>query len=213
MHQDKANNLRTSYDRVAEEYSRRIFDELTHKPLDRQLLDRFASKVEGLGPVCDLGCGPGHVARYLHQRRVNVFGIDISEGMLKQARKLNPDIKFQQGDMLKLDIEAESWGAIVAFYSIINIPREYALTALREMNRALRSGGVLLLAFHSGDETIHMQEWWGEEVSIDFNFFRPEEVEGYLKEAGFSVEEIIEREPYEDVEYPSRRVYIVGRKG
>jgi ubiquinone/menaquinone biosynthesis C-methylase UbiE len=139
--------------------------------------------------------------------------MDISSGMVEQARKLNPGIKFQQGDMLKLDIENEAWGAIVAFYSIINIPRDEVLTALRELYRVLRSGGLLLLAFHLGEETIHMEEWRGEEVSVDFNFFRLEEVEGYLKKASFVVEEVIEREPYEGVEYPSRRAYIIGRKG
>ncbi|HVM61780.1 MAG TPA: hypothetical protein VMV72_13040 [Verrucomicrobiae bacterium] len=40
-------DFRTSYDQVADEYARRIFDELQHKPLDRQLLDRFAASVRG----------------------------------------------------------------------------------------------------------------------------------------------------------------------
>jgi hypothetical protein len=38
-------DYRTSYDRVAAEYVRRIADELQHKPFDRQLLDRFAVSV------------------------------------------------------------------------------------------------------------------------------------------------------------------------
>jgi trans-aconitate methyltransferase len=124
MDSEKMDKLQTSYDSVAEEYSRTFSDELTHKPLDCQLLDRFASSVQGLGPVCDLGCGPGHIARYLHDRQVNVFGMDISTGMVEQARRLNPGIEFQQGDMRGLEIEGESWGAIVAFYSVINIARE-----------------------------------------------------------------------------------------
>jgi ubiquinone/menaquinone biosynthesis C-methylase UbiE len=213
MDQEKSNKLRASYDRVAQEYSRRLFDELNHKPLDCLLLNRFAGSVKGLGPVCDLGCGPGHVARYLRERHVSVFGIDISSGMVEQARKLNPDIEFQQGNMLRLDIEGEAWGAIVAFYSIINIARDEAATALTEMNRVLRPGGLLLLAFHVGEETIHMDEWWGEKVSVEFNFYRVEEMEGRLKEAGFVVEEVIERGPYEGVEYASNRAYIFARKG
>ena len=59
-------DIQDSYDRVAAEYIKRISGELKHKPLDRQLLDRFAARVQGFGTVCDLGCGPGHVARYLH---------------------------------------------------------------------------------------------------------------------------------------------------
>ncbi len=72
------NELRDSYDQVAEEYVARIFHELEQKPLDRQLLDRFAAEVRDLGPACDMGCGPGHIAQYLHNRRVNVLGIEAS---------------------------------------------------------------------------------------------------------------------------------------
>jgi hypothetical protein len=43
-------DTQTSYDRVADEYVRRIFDELQRKPLDRQLLDRFAASVRHVGP-------------------------------------------------------------------------------------------------------------------------------------------------------------------
>jgi hypothetical protein len=50
--------IRESYDRLADEYARRIFNELQHKPLDRQLLNRFAAEMAGRGEVCDMGCGP-----------------------------------------------------------------------------------------------------------------------------------------------------------
>jgi SAM-dependent methyltransferase len=201
-----------SYDRVAAEYALRIFGELEHKPLDRQLLDRFAERVQRLGPVCDLGCGPGHVARYLHDRGVQVTGLDLSAEMVEQARRLNPGIEFRRGNMLSLDLEDGAWGGIAAFYSIIHVPRTEIAIALAEMKRVLRPGGVLLLAFHVGDETVHLDEWWGQPVSLDFRFFRPEEMADSLRRAGFEVEEIVEREPYPDVEHPSRRAYIFARK-
>src|SRR5437879_10018498 len=94
----KFSDCQSSYDRIAEEYANRISGELDHKPLDRMLLDEFAARFKGAGRVCDLGCGPGHVARYLHDRGVDIFGIDLSPGMLDQARKLNPAIEFRQGD-------------------------------------------------------------------------------------------------------------------
>jgi SAM-dependent methyltransferase len=206
------NDVEVSYDRVAGEYARRIFGELEHKPLDRQLLDRFAARVQGLGPVGDLGCGPGHVARYLHERGVRVTGIDLSAVMVEQARRLNPGIEFRHGDMLSLDVGDRAWGGLVAFYSIIHVPRPEIADALAEMKRVLRPGGLLLLAFHVGDETVHLDEWWGQPVSVRFLFFRAEEVADFLRAAGFEVEETIEREPYPDVEHQSRRAYIFARK-
>jgi SAM-dependent methyltransferase len=206
------NDVEISYDRVAAEYALRIFGELEHKPLDRQLLDRFASRVPDLGFVCDLGCGPGHVARYLHERGVRVMGLDLSAEMVGQARRRNPGIEFRQGDMLSPDIEDGAWDGVVAFYSIIHVPRTKIAVALAEMKRGLRPGGLLLLAFHTGDETVHLDEWWGHPVSLDFHFFRTEEIADALRVAGFEVEEIVEREPYPDVEHQSRRCYIFARK-
>jgi hypothetical protein len=55
MEHQQITDVQHSYDRVADEYVQRIFDELQHKPLDRQLLEQFAVRVHGLGPVCDLG--------------------------------------------------------------------------------------------------------------------------------------------------------------
>ncbi len=212
MTDEMLDDVRDSYDRVAAEYARRISGELEHKPLDRQLLDRFAARVHGLGPVCDLGCGPGHVARYLDERGVSVTGIDLSTVMVEQARRLNPGIEFRQGDMLSLDIEDGACGGIIAFYSIIHIPRTDIVAALAEMRRVLRPGGILLLAFHVGDEAVHLDEWWGQRVSVDSRFLRPEEISVSLQLAGFEIEEIVEREPYPDVEHQSRRAYIFAKK-
>ncbi|MGA9773469.1 MAG: class I SAM-dependent methyltransferase [Blastocatellia bacterium] len=210
MNEQSLRELEDGYNRVAKEYVERIFNELEGKPLDRQLLDRFATSVTG--PVCDLGCGPGQIAKYLRERGVDVCGIDLSSEMVEQARLLNPGIEFAQGNMLSLDLADESLGGITAFYSIIHIPRAEVVQALGEMKRVLRPDGLLLLSFHIGDEILHVEDFWGERVSLDFIFFRPAEMEGYLKSAGFRVEETIERPPYKDVEHQSHRAYIFAGK-
>src|SRR3954454_15604001 len=117
---DPTIDVQSSYDRVAEEYARRIFGELEHKPLDRQLLDRFAARVQGPGPVCDVSCGPGQVARHLHERTVEVTGLDLSMAMVEQARRLNPGIEFRQVTMLSLDMRDGAFCDIVAFSSTVH---------------------------------------------------------------------------------------------
>jgi SAM-dependent methyltransferase len=209
---DPTNSIRESYDRLAEEYARRIADELQHKPLDRELLDRFAQQTTGRGEVCDMGCGPGHVARYLRDAGASVFGLDLSPGMLEQARKLNPDISFREGNMLALDILDGALAGIAAFYAIVNIPKLSLSVVFREIQRVLQPGGLLLLAFHTGNEVLHEDELWGQKISMDFLLLQPSEIRLDLEVAGFTIEEVVEREPYPDVEYPSRRAYIFARK-
>jgi SAM-dependent methyltransferase len=197
---------------VAEDYAEHLYDELEKKPFDRKMLDWLSEKVGGLGVICDMGCGPGQVARYLHDRGVETCGVDLSAEMLKQARRLNPGIQFRQGDMLALsNIADDSYGGIAAFYSIIHLQRPSVAAALRELKRVLLPRGVLLLTFHIGRQVIHRDEWWEKKVNLDFIFFETEEVKGCLTAAGFKLEEVIEREPYTEVEYQSRRAYIFAR--
>jgi ubiquinone/menaquinone biosynthesis C-methylase UbiE len=210
---DLTPSIRESYDRLADEYARRLFDELQHKPLDREMLNRLAADVAGRGEVCDMGCGPGQVARYLRDAGATVFGLDLSPRMLEEARRLNPDIPFRQGNMLALELQDERLAGIAAFYAIVNIPQKSLPLVFREMARVLQPGGLLLLAFHIGDETLHEDELWGQPISMDFFLFQTSAIRRHLKAAGLVIEEVIEREPYPpDVEYQSRRAYIFARK-
>lgn len=202
-----------SYDRVAEEYARHLASELQNKPLDRELLSRFARDVMGRGAVCDMGCGPGQIARYLRDAGADVFGLDLSPGMLHQARRLHPDITFRQGNMLALELPDEALAGIAAFYAIVNLPRETLPQVFREMRRVLKPGGLLLLGFHVGDEILHPDHLWDCPVSMNFYFFAPLRIREDLEAAGLVVEELMERGPYApEVEHQSRRAYIFARK-
>jgi SAM-dependent methyltransferase len=205
-------NTQASYDQVAVEYAERFKDEMDDKPFDRDCLDRLAREVGNLGPICDLGCGPGQIARYLHRKGVDTLGVDLSPRMVAEAQRLNPDIHFHQGDMLSLPDADNSWGGIAAFYCIIHIPREQVMDALREMKRVLKPGGALLVTFHIGDEIKHLNEWWEKPVNLDFAFYQPAEMEEWLKEAGCELEETLVREPNPDVEVATRRTYVFARK-
>jgi ubiquinone/menaquinone biosynthesis C-methylase UbiE len=117
-----------------------------------------------------------------------------------------------QGDMRAPEIADATFAGITAFYSIIHIPRSEVVAVLGELRRISKPGGTLLVAFHIGDNVVHLDEWWGQNVSVDFVFFRPKEMTGYLELAGFQIVEILEREPYPDVEHQSRRAYVFAEK-
>jgi hypothetical protein len=92
------------------------------------------------------------------------------------------------------------------------VPRDRVVDTLREFRRVLRPRGLLLLAFHIGTDVVHLDEWWGHPVSVDFTFFRTDEIERSLVDAGFEVERAVERDPYPpEVEHQSRRAYVLAR--
>lgn len=80
----------------------------------------------------------------------------------------------------------------------------------REWRRVLAPGGLALTAFHIGDESIHVDDLFDQPVSLDFQFHNPASVTAVLHSAGITPIESTEREPYADVEYPSRRCYILA---
>ncbi|MBS1812050.1 MAG: methyltransferase domain-containing protein [Acidobacteria bacterium] len=207
------NNVRDSYDLVADEYAKRLYHELQDKAFDRKMLDWLVERVGQSGVICDLGSGPGQIARYLANQGAQVCGIDLSDEMVRHAQRLNPDIAFTQGSMLKLPQVADAtFAGVAAFYSIIHIPTPMVISALCEINRILQPGGTLLLTFHIGAQPIFMDEWWGQTVALDFHFFTVEEMKDYLISSGFAILEVMQREPYSEVEAQTKRAYIFARK-
>lgn len=204
--------IRACYDAVAREYADRFVDELAHKPLDRELLGRFASEVGGCGEVCDLGCGPGQTTAYLHGCGVRVIGFDLSAELLREAGRRHPGVRFEPGDMLALPRTDGTVAGVVAFYAIVHFSPAQLRRALFEIHRILQPGGQLLLAFHSGEGSVHVEEFLDHPVALDFFYFRPAFIADELAGAGFAEVEVIERDPYPNVEYPSRRAYVFSRK-
>ena len=205
--------IRTSYDRVADAYAEAIFHELKNKPFDREVLTRFATAVAGRGAVVEIGCGPGHVAGFLHGLGLDVSGIDLSPGMVEQARRLNPGIPFQTGDMTALELEDGSVAAIAAFYAIVNLSDELRRKAFGEMARVLAPGGLLLLTFHVGGEMLKEKELWGRPIEMDFYLLDPEVIRADLQSVGLTVEEQMMRGPYApEIEFQSHRAYLWVRK-
>jgi SAM-dependent methyltransferase len=124
--------------------------------------------------------------------------------MVGEARRRNPGLEFREGDMLALDLAPDSLVGIVAFYAIVNLPQARLVEAFSQMWRVLEAKGLLLVAFHVGNEIVRPDELWGVRVTMDFYLHSPDVVCRSLDAAAFTVEDIAEREPYPEVEYQSR---------
>lgn len=209
---DTAASLAASYDRVAAAYTTQIADELAGKPLDRALLAAFAEQAGTVGPIADIGCGPGHVAAFLASLGSAVEGVDLSSGMVAQARQRYPHLAFQQGDMRALPFADDALGGIVAFYSIIHLAPDDLVPTFCEWRRVLRPTGYVLVAFHSGDTVLHLDTWWEQPVDIDFHFLQADAITAALQQARFDILATTRRAPYPEVEHPSERVYVLARK-
>jgi SAM-dependent methyltransferase len=207
----RADDVRGGYATVARAYREQLIDELAGKPLDRAFLDAFAERARS-GLIADVGCGPGHVARYLAERGAAVEGVDLSPAMIDEARASHPGLPFRVGDMFALPYDGASLTGLVAFYAIVHLRPDELLAPFREFHRVLMPGGLVALAFHVGSGSVHVDELFGCATSLDFWLHRPEAVAGALVDAGFAIEARLDREPYPGAEHPTQRSYLLARK-
>jgi ubiquinone/menaquinone biosynthesis C-methylase UbiE len=111
----------------------------------------LAALIEALDPkrteeAVDVATGTGFTAFALAKKVKHVIGVDRTEEMLGQARRLAKDqgttnVKFEEGDALKLDYPAQSFDIVTtrrATHHFKDVPK-----FLREARRVLRPGGRL----------------------------------------------------------------------
>lgn len=171
----------------------------------------------GTGQLRHRRCGPGHISGYLNGLGASVVGIDLSPGMIAQARACYPSLQFEVGSLLALPADAAAWDGAVCAYSLIHLTNGERSTAYAELARVIRPGGWLLVAFHVSDPdrpaggTAHVHEWWGQPVNLDFHFLGPDAVANGLADAGWIPWMRTLREPPPGVEHPSQRAYLLAR--
>lgn len=213
---DFVHDTRAGYDIIATYYHQRFGHELDAKPLDRGMLAGFAELVRtaGLGPVADVGCGTGRVSAYLASLGVEVSGIDLSPGMIAAARDLYPELRFEVGSMLNLNLPDGALGGVLAWYSTIHVPDDQLPRAFAEFRRVLAPGGYLLLGFQVGDAPEHVTDARGHTVSLDWHLRQPDQVAALLGEAGLQVRARLRREPDDEGEFTEREPqgFVLARK-
>jgi ubiquinone/menaquinone biosynthesis C-methylase UbiE len=100
--------------------------------------------------ILDIGCGPGNItvglAKLVPQGRCT--GLDISEGVLQQARdyaasQSQSNVEFVTGNVFKLDYEDDSFDIVHAHQVLQHL--HDPLASIREMKRVVKPGGVVAI--------------------------------------------------------------------
>jgi SAM-dependent methyltransferase len=189
--------VRDGYDEIAEAYA--SWEEAGG--VKERYLARLAELVPEGGRVLDLGCGTGErVTRHLLER-YQVVGVDISPHSIEVARREVPGADYRCGDMAELDLEPESFDGVVAFFSIIHVPREEQPEVLASILRWLNPGGhaIVTLGAADGEGT---GDFLGAEMF--WSSWSREQNLASLTEAGFEVvsaEDVAEEEHGEPVTF------------
>ncbi|MEU2548701.1 methyltransferase domain-containing protein [Streptomyces roseolus] len=186
---DDLDTVRDSYDRVADNYVDMVLNtgigDIRKDPWLKAPIDAFADTVRGLGPVLDVGCGPGTVTAYLAERGIDVSGVDLSPRMIENARRLHPQCRFAVASATELDLAEASLGGVLGWWSLFNLPREVLPQVLALFARALKPGGHFITAFHVGDgDLLRTEAYGGVPVRWTTHRWRPEQIVALVEEAG-----------------------------
>ncbi|MEY9892962.1 SAM-dependent methyltransferase [Catenulispora sp. MAP5-51] len=185
--------VRESFDTVAADYARLVEPMLESASQVREELAAFADRVrdDGLGPVADLGCGPGHITAFLAGRGVEVFGVDLSPRTIALARSAHPELRFEVGSMTELGdlgVADGSLGGALAWYSTHLMPPELVAASFSEVARALVPGGRLLWGSYVGiDDRVRPEQAYGHPVTYELFMLTIEHLTGLIEAAGLAV--------------------------
>jgi SAM-dependent methyltransferase len=136
--------------------------------IDRLLMPH----VRAGGPLLDVCCGTGTLARSLVNRGYQLTGVDSSEGMLQLARQNVPEATFLHADASQFTLAQPVDGAMSVFDSLNNILEPPALqAAFHCVHDALRAGGYFV--FDVNTSAAYGERWDQSysEVYVDHAFF------------------------------------------
>jgi ubiquinone/menaquinone biosynthesis C-methylase UbiE len=172
------------YNQNAEKYA-----DSTEKQASPEQLKDFVSYLPKNSRVLDAGCGSGRDTKLLTELGATAEGIDLSSGLINEARKRYPTLVFKEGNFLQLPYHDNSFDGVWAHASLLHLENtEDVKTALGEFRRVLKQNGVLhvLVKAQTGQAKTAVVSDSLSQHDRFFQYFTQDELNTLLNEAGFT---------------------------
>ncbi|MBA2690999.1 MAG: methyltransferase domain-containing protein [Rubrobacter sp.] len=176
--------VEAGYDRMAEKY---LASKEPDDPMTIAALEELASRLPKSASVLDLGCGAGLPAARWLAERYSTVGVDISGRQIELAKNNAPNARFIKSDMASLGFEPGIFDAVVAFVSIIHVPREEHAGVFERIHGWLKNGGYFLATLSVGEWEGEEGDWEGWGAAMWWSHHDGEENLKMLRDAGFAV--------------------------
>jgi SAM-dependent methyltransferase len=149
--------VREGYDRIGDAYGR--WRRLDEGPVQSRFVPELLAALPVDARVLDIGCGDGVRSAPLIER-FHCVGLDLSWVQLALASKGFRRVRLVQADAARLPFRDCSFDAVVAWYSLIHVPREEHGVVFREIANVLRPGGRTILSVGMNDEASGIESNW-----------------------------------------------------
>jgi SAM-dependent methyltransferase len=137
-----------AYDKDAASFAKEWHEQPA--PVDLQdIVRRFSIRN---GATADIGCGSGREVAWLNANGYPAAGFDTSEGLLTEARRRYPDLKFVDAELPDLaGVVAEMYDNVLCETVIMHLDRALIAPSVRRMFEIVKSGGVFYLSWRVTD--------------------------------------------------------------
>ena len=177
-----SDRIRAAYDRIAADYA------ALNAAMPRESMDA-GTRLLGLAgagaQLLDAGCGAGRDMAWLEAQGAQMIGVDLSRGMLAQARQITRG-SLAQMDLRRLAFRDGRFDGVWCAASLLHLPKAEAPAALRELHRVLRPGGLLHLSIQEGEGERWESNPFGT-VERLFARYSAEAAAALLDDTGFTV--------------------------
>ena len=138
-----------AYDKDAASFAKEWHEQPA--PVDLQdIVRRFFIKG---GATADIGCGSGREVAWLNADGYPAAGFDASEGLLTEARRRYPDLKFVDAELPDLaGVVAEIYDNVLCETVIMHLDRALIAPAVRRMFEIVKPGGIFYLSWRVTDD-------------------------------------------------------------
>lgn len=197
-----------AFDTIGERYDEAFPNKEGQEDCVRRLLNLLPPSAQ----VLDLGSGTGlPTARQLVSSGARVTGFEISERMLDLARHNVPEAEFRQADIVDLDPVETSYDAIVAFFSLLCLPKERIPEALGRVRASLAPGGLLCLAMVEADLDDVPISFLGSDVRV--SGYPRAELRSVVEKAGLVIEDERVVTYHPEGAHPEVQLFLTCRRG
>lgn len=179
--------VRVPFDDIGERYDDELADRTAQLAAGQWVLEHTTVGDK----VLDLGCGTGHpTAAQLSAAGREVTGVDNSARMLAIGRARLPDVRFVHRDVRSLAAGHGEFHAVVAFFSLLMLPRTDIEAVLADVAGLLVPGGPFVLAMVEADLDGVTGPLLGTEAT--FSAYPRAELVSTVQRAGFLVDGVDE---------------------
>ena len=110
---------------------------------------------EGIPRYLDFACGTGRITSVMEQMAKTSFGMDVSESMVKQARKRCKNTEFVLGDITAQSTDLEPFNCVTAFRFFGNAQDSLREAVLEQLSKVVVKHGYLIINNHRNPKSLH----------------------------------------------------------